>query len=219
MQQMVKRIGLIIITLLLWSFSYVLGNDYVSETCDPPKTRYTLYDSLSVDESFEDGYLSVFNMVFLKLDDLRDCNIEIRDKKIKTTMASRPKFFSLFRVKDKRKYVIVHNNNLDFDGVLLKDVPVEALIGLYAHELMHIRDYQSRRFFGVIKRGWQYMSKRGKRKLEHHIDRMTIEAGFGNNLYEWAYYVLNNSRATDDYKAFKLEVYMTPEDIHSRLKD
>jgi hypothetical protein len=215
---MVKRIGFIVITFSLWSFSYVLGNNYVSHTGKYPNYEYTFNDSLTVDDYFDVEYLPLFNRVFIEIEDLQDCNIEIKDKKIKTTMASRPKFLSLFRVRDKRKYVIVYNSNPDFDGVHLKDVPENALAGLYAHELMHIRDYQSKGFFGVIKRGWQYLSKRGKKKLEHQIDIMTIETGFGKSLYEWAFYVLNNSSASKDYKAFKREIYMSPEDILSRLK-
>jgi len=216
---MVKRIGLIVITISLWSFSPVLGTNYALSKCNLPQTLHILNDSLIVDDSFEVDYLPLFNTVFLKLEDLQNCNIEIRDKKIKTTMASRPKFFSLFRVRSRRKYVIVYNSSPDFDGVLLNDVPEGALLGLYAHELMHIRDYQSQNFFGVIKRGWQYLSKRGKKKLEYHIDIMTIDAGFGKNLYEWAFYVLNNSSASKEYKVFKRNIYMSPEDILSRLKE
>ena len=216
---MVKRIGLIVIAVSLWSFSHVLGNNYVLGKCILPETLQIQNDSLTVDDLFEVDYLPLFNTVFLKLEDLHSCNIEIRDKNIETTMAARPKFFSLFRVRSKRKYVIVYNSNSDFDGVLLKDVPEGALSGLYAHELMHIRDYQSKRFFGVLKRGWQYLSKRGKKKLEYHIDIMTIEAGFGKSLYEWTFYVLNDSSASEEYKAFKREIYMSPEDILNRLKE
>ena len=216
---MVKRIGLIVITVSLWSLSHALGSNYVSEVYNPPKRLHILNDSLTVDEPFKVDYLHLFNMVFLELDDFKNCNLEVRNKKIKTTMASRPKFFSLFRGRSKREYVIVYNSNPAFDGVLLKDVPEGALLGLFAHELMHIRDFQSRRFFGVIKRGWQYLSKRGKRKLEHHIDSMVIEAGYGKSLYEWAFFVLNNSSASEEYKAFKREIYMSPEDILSNLQE
>ena len=215
---MVKRIGLIVITISLCAITHVYGSDYNSESCHNPKSLTILNDSLTVDDTFEANYLPLFNMVFLELEDLHKCNIEIRGKKIKTTMAARPKFFSLFRARDKRKYVVVYNSNSEFEGVRLKDVPEDALLGLYAHELMHIRDYQSKNFFGVMKRGWQYMSRRGKRKLEHHIDSMTIDAGFGESLYEWAFYVLNNSSASEEYKAFKLDTYMIPEDIFDRLK-
>jgi len=216
---MVKRIGLIVIAVSLWSLSHVLGSNYVSEVCNTPKTIHILNDSLTVDEPFKIDYLHLFNMVFLELDDLQDCNLEVINKEIKTTMVSRPKFFSLFRGRSKRKYIIIYNSNQLFDGVLLKDVPEGALLGLFAHELMHIRDYQSRRFFGVLKRGWQYLSKRGKRRLEYQIDSMTIEAGYGKNLYKWAFFVLNNSPASKEYKAFKRDIYMSPEDILSHLQE
>ncbi len=174
---------------------------------------------LEPDSAFNNEYLTAFSMVYSSLDDLSSCDIKIKGKKLKTTMASRPTFFSMFRKKDKRKYVIVFNNDPGFDGVLLKDVPEQARIGLFAHELMHVRDYQGLKFGGLVKRGWQYMSKRGKKSLEYRIDSMTIAAGYGRELFFWSYYVLFDSKASDDYKTFKREVYCSPEDILNMLDD
>ncbi len=101
---MVKRIGLIVITISLWSFLHVLGNSYALKQCSTPQILSILNDSLSVDESFEVDYLPLFNTVFLNLEDLQSCNIDIWDKKIKTTMVARPNFFSLFCARSKRKY-------------------------------------------------------------------------------------------------------------------
>jgi hypothetical protein len=172
-----------------------------------------------VDTGFVEKYFGVFSKVYGEIDDIQDCNIRIKGKRLKTTMAARPSFGSFFKRKGHRTYIVVFNNNPGFDGVKLSDVPENALTGLFAHELMHIRDYRGRSFFGLLKRGWQYLSKRGKIKLEHHIDNMTIEAGFGNELYNWSFFVLNHSVATDDYKDFKREVYMTPEEIQEKLKE
>ena len=213
------RIGLLLLIFLSFTLSHTEGTVLFSSKYTLARTSPGFNDPLTVkNDTLSDNYLIAINSVYLELSDLQSCNIEIRSKNIKTTMASRPTFFSMFRKKNKRKYVIVVNSNSEFKGVRLKDVPSDAQIGLFAHELMHVRDYQSQNFFGMAKRGWQYLSKRGKIKLEHHIDSMTIEAGFGEYLYEWSYYVLNNSSASDDYKAFKMEVYLTPEDILNRLQ-
>jgi len=175
-------------------------------------------EPLEIDTIFRQDYRTAFEMIYAELKDIKGCNIKIKGKRLKTTMASRPTFLSFFRKKDKRRYVIVFNNDPAFEGVQLNEVPEQARIGLFAHELMHIRDYQQQNFGGLVKRGWQYLSKRGKRNLEHRIDSMTIAAGFGKNLYRWSYFVLNSSSASEEYKVFKLEIYMTPEAILDHLR-
>ena len=171
-------------------------------------------DLLTVkDEDFNSNYLRTFNLVYHQLQDLQECDILIKSKKLHTTMAARPAFFSVFRRKGKRRYVILFNDDPRFTGVKLEEVPDDARKGLFAHELMHIRDYRKMTFFGLLKRGFQHFSKRGEIKFEHQIDSMTIAAGFGKELYYWSYFVLNNSSATDDYKAFKRKTYLTPENI------
>jgi hypothetical protein len=176
-------------------------------------------DPVEIDSSLKKDYRTAFLMVYNKLDDLHECDIKLKGKKLKTTMAARPTFFSFFRRKDKRKYVIVYNNDPDFKGVKPYDVPEQARVGLFAHELMHVRDYQSLSFGGLVKRGWQYMSKRGKRNLEHRIDSMTIAAGFGEELFYWSYFVLFDSYATAGYKMFKRDVYLTPKDILNSMEE
>ncbi len=214
------RIRFFLLIISFFTLSHAEGEVYYSGKCSLAINSPELDDPLTVNnDTFRVNYLKAFNSVYIELSDLQSCDIEIRRKKIKTTMASRPTFYSMFRKKSKRKYIIVVNSNSEFKGVRLKDVPSEAQIGLFAHELMHVRDYQSQNFSGMVKRGWQYLSKRGKIKLEHHIDSMTIAAGFGKYLYEWSFYVLNNSSASEDYKAFKLETYMTPEAILNSLKE
>ncbi|NPA36961.1 MAG: hypothetical protein GXO47_08945 [Chlorobi bacterium] len=198
----------------------------VSEAVYPEKVRerdnrYVIKNSINticplteVDARFKQmGYFRIFNNVYSKLTDIADCEIKIKGKKLRTTMASRPTVGSVLRRRERRIYVIVFNTDTTFKGVRLKDIPPDVLYGLFAHELMHVRDYRTRNFFGLAQRGFQRLSKKGKRKYEHEIDEMTIEAGFGKELYKWSYFVLNNSGATEDYKKFKRDIYMTPDEI------
>lgn len=180
------------------------------------KKRYWQRGSLKVDEAFKNMYLDNFLVPFNKFEDLHGCRIRIKTKKIKTTMAARPGIWTLFSGKRNRQYIIHVNSDKNFDGVLLSMVPSQAQIGLFAHELMHIRDYESRKVAGVIRRGLQYLSKDGKRKLEHYTDGLTISAGFGEQLFQWAAYVLYDSSASDKYKDFKSEIYMSPITIYNK---
>ncbi len=174
--------------------------------------------SLQVDSAFKELYLNSFMVPYSQFEDLQDCKIIIKTKKLKTTMTACPDILSLFLGKKNRRYIIHVNNDENFDGVLLSEVPEDARIGLFAHELMHIRDYESRKVTGVIQRGIQYLSKKGKRNMEHYTDGLTISAGFGEQLYQWAAYVLYDSNATENYKNFKADIYMSPVAIFDRAR-
>ncbi len=180
--------------------------------------KYNKVGRLKVDTTFQQSYLNDFLVPYSEFDDLHNCRIKIKNKKLKTTMAARPNFGSIFLGKRNRRYVILVNNNASFKGVKLEDVPQEARIGLFAHELMHIRDYESRKMTGILERGYQYLSVKGKKKVEHHTDSLTIAAGFGQNLYKWASYVLHDSEACDEYKSYKSEIYMSPVRILNQIE-
>lgn len=198
--------------------SLLLATPLYSQTTSGRLKKYNKVGKLKVDTSFQASYLRDFMVPFNQCEDLQDCRIKIKTKNLKTTMAARPHFFSLFLGKKNRRYTILVNKNDEFNGVLLKDVPSEARVGLFAHELMHIRDYNSKGATGVIQLGLQYLSVKGKTKVEHRTDSLTIAAGFGQQLYEWAHYVLHESNACEEYKSFKEEVYMTPVLIQTQME-
>ena len=200
-------------------FSYLFFGTEVLKAFYSDEAEVFCNDPVEIDSALRKDYRTAFLMVYNNLPDLHGCDIKLKGKKLKTTMAARPTFFSFFRKRGKRKYVIVYNNDPDFKGVKPYDVPENARVGLFAHELMHIRDYQGLNFGGLVKRGWQYLSKRGKKNLEHRIDSMTIAAGFGEELFYWSYFVLFNSGATAEYKMFKRNTYLTPKDILNRMDE
>ena len=152
--------------------------------------------------------------------DLFDQKIKIKEAKISTTLNMRPTLWSLlFKKNNRRTYVLRINNNENFDGVLFDQVPFESQVGLLAHELMHVKDYLNRDLFGVLERGWQYLSRRGRIKFEGEIDQMVIDSGLSQFLFQWANYVLNDSDASDSYKDYKRAVYMTPADIIEAMEN
>ena len=96
-----------------------------------------------------------------------------------TTMASRPQVMSLFS--KQRHYRILVNNKLDFDGILLKDVPAEAQVGIIGHEIAHIVEYEKRNWLGILQIGSMLLTKNGSRTLERATDRHTIEQDWAGN--------------------------------------
>jgi hypothetical protein len=206
-----ERIGLLLLVFSFFILLQIKGHNHKrNAAANKLDNSPDINGRLKTCALLENQFLGEFNTAYLEFEDLQQCNIKVKSKKLKTTMAARPTFFSSFRKKANRKYIILINNDTSFDGVLAQDVPKDARIGLFAHELMHIRDYQEQNFWGLLKRGVQYLSKAGKKQLEHHVDSLTIDAGFGYYLHDWANFVMFQSSASDEYKAFKQEIYMTP---------
>jgi hypothetical protein len=151
--------------------------------------------------------------------ELTNSKITFKKAKIKTTLNARPTVASLFfKSRLNRSYVIRVNSKLGDSLVLLYDVPFNARVGLFGHELSHFADYRTRSIGGVLKRLFSYSSIRKKEKFEKEIDSLTIQRGFGWQLYDWSSYVLHASPATIDYKGYKRKVYLEPEEIREILE-
>lgn len=149
--------------------------------------------------------------------DLDSIHIVFKESEIKTTLNVKPALLSLiFQNRHNRKYVIKINTNKYHGNVMVSNVPFNASIGLFGHEFCHIADYKNRGFFKMIKRAICYITK--KSNYEKEIDLMTIERGLGWQLYDWSFFVLYKSDASEKYKAFKRKTYLTPEEIKNLLK-
>lgn len=147
--------------------------------------------------------------------ELKDNKIRFKEKRIGTTLNARPTFASLFyKKRSKRIYVVRINNLFDQKEIItLDNVSFNAQIGVLGHEFNHFLDYSKRDFFQLIDRGIDYLTIRRKAKFEKEIDTETIERGLGWQCYAWSCYVHYESQATEEYLAFKREVYLGPEDI------
>jgi hypothetical protein len=201
------------IIVLLFGILWSVKAQSASKSCDSDEC----IDNLSSPENFPfhpDTNLQQFvDSMAVAL----GCKILIKESTISTTLNARPVVKSLFGKRSQRRYVIRINNRDDFDGVKLSDVPIDAQIGLWYHEMMHIKDYQSKSLFGLARRGLQYLSVNGKRIFEHEIDRMVIQNGYGNYLYQWSHFSMVSSNASEEYKSFKSSIYLTPDQIQNEL--
>lgn len=161
-----------------------------------------------------DKYARAFFKAFSYMPELENAKIRFKEAKIKTTLNARPTVGSLlFRKRENRSYVIRINTQSKDSLVLLEDVPFNAQIGLFGHELKHFCDYRSKSFGQVLGRLFSYAGKKGKTRFEKEIDSLTIACGLGWQLYEWSTFVLEKSKASAKYKAYKREVYLEPEEI------
>jgi hypothetical protein len=200
--------------------------DYIAVQCNNPVRFYQYdcsvdFDSLkkiySQNKSFIKDYERQCLIALSFYPDLKECSVDFVYANISTTMACRPSVQSL--VRKKREYQIFINDYKDFEGILLQDIPFNAQIGIIGHEIAHVLDYESRNIAGIVQRGINYLTTTAKREYERDIDLLTIEQGLGWQLYDWAdFSMYQSTKATEDYKQFKRNTYMSPKEIEEVIK-
>jgi len=135
---------------------------------------------------------------------------------IKTTAEVRPEYFSALK-NSNRKYVVYISKNIHTEGVLLKDVPFNAQIGVIGHELAHILDYESRSVTSLFGLAFNYLIIKNHAKYERSIDELTIKKGLGWQELEFADFMENKSMATARYKHFKKVNYLSSFEIEAEI--
>jgi hypothetical protein len=163
-------------------------------------------------------FQSDFRKVFSVYLELKNKNIRVEEKKIRTTMRCRPKIFSLFREKKNRRYLIIINNDSAVNkAILLKNIPQQAQIGVIAHELGHIIDYENKSNFVIFTDGIKYLFLDSRAKFEKHVDQIAIDKGFGEQLYQFIDFILKNKDIPEKYKDYKKRIYLSPEEIKKKM--
>ena len=160
------------------------------------------------------SYEKAFRLALSYFPELENTAIKLKYKKIRTTLNTRPTMTSmLFKHRSKRTYVIRINNTSNPGKIKLGQIPLLAAVGLYGHELAHIKDYRSSNFLGIIKRGFQYIFMKSKLKFEHKIDRITIDQGLAYPLAVWAHFAIHESEASARYIRYKKKIYYSDIEI------
>jgi len=208
-----------IITILLLSLSCVSFSQNSAVQMRLITMDSTIIDSLKCIYGYNKEiplrYAAPIYMALSHYPELDSSKIVFKYIKIKTTLNVRPTVFSMiFRKRSERKYVIRINNTLKDSVFLLNNsIPFNAMIGLFGHEFSHVIDYNSKNIFGVLSRLISYTNNNSKEKFEKGIDTITIKRGLGWQLYDWSYYVLEESIGTAKYKKFKRLIYLEPDEI------
>ncbi len=150
--------------------------------------------------------------------ELKDVNIKVRYGNIKTTMQCRPRWDYFFHKKEKRSYVIYIGNKIKKqNGILYRDLPLNAQIGVMGHELAHIIDYQSMNNFQLSRFGINYLTSKKKREIENNIDLIAIQRGLGYQISDFSKYVFEELGASFNYLKFKMKFYFRPHQIKEIL--
>ncbi len=150
--------------------------------------------------------------------ELKNTSIRFEYKKIATTMSTLPDVNSMF--KKNRSYIIYINSDVkSTGGVALSELNIKQQVGIIAHELAHVLDFENRSNLSIVQCGIFYKcSENYHQKLERATDEMVINKGLGNELYDFTNYVINFSNASREYIQFKKKNYLLPEEIKQRMK-
>ncbi len=148
--------------------------------------------------------------------ELKGIHIEFKTKEIGTTMAARPIVSSFFNTDYERRYEIIFNNSADCE-VPFDELPEEGQVGILGHELAHILDFETKSLGQLILTGAFYINAHSIRSYERGIDKITLERGLGKKLYHAYQYILEDSKASPEYKDFKKFHYLKPQEILQQL--
>jgi len=132
-------------------------------------------------------------------------------------MEVRPEFRSAVKNYHRKYVIFIDNNTHHNEGVLLRDVPFNAQIGVIGHELGHIMDYERRSIKGILLLASDYEIMKNHVRYERSIDEYAIGRGLGWQLKEFADFVQNRSDASARYKRFKQVNYLSGAEIEAAI--
>lgn len=199
------------------------STSFINLHCIDSSQHCTVIDSLNFiygkNKEIPEKYKLAILIALSYYPELIETPITFKETAIKTTLNARPTIGSLcFKNKSKRKYVVRINNSQKEGMITIDEVPFNATIGIFAHEFSHFVDYQNRNFRGVLQRLWAYTSKKRKAIYEKEIDSMTVARGLKWQMYDWSYYAIFQSKASESYKIFKKNTYLKPKEILEQLE-
>jgi hypothetical protein len=199
------------------------STSFINLHCIDSSQHCTVIDSLEFmygkNKKMPEKYKLAILIALSYYPELIDMPITFKECAIRTTLNARPTIGSLcFKNKSKRNYVVRINNSQKEGRITIDEVPFNASIGIFAHEFSHFVDYQNRTFGGVLERLWAYTSKKRKATYEKEIDSMTVARGLKWQMYDWSYYALFQSNASESYKLFKKSTYLKPKEILEQIQ-
>ena len=173
-----------------------------------------LLDSFACCKLLPDSFEIQTLIALSKYPELKNTQIDFKEKRIATTMVTRPKLSFIFKNRTNRQYIIyINNSTKTIKGVLLDTVPFNGQVGVISHELAHVVDFSQKSNFQILGNGIGYLFPGWRRNLEYKIDKMAINHGFVWQIHTFADFIVNKSNASEKYKNYKRRNYMSPEDI------
>lgn len=181
------------------------------ESIDIDSLRNFVGDNKFVPKGFELPAL----LALAAYPELKGVHIELILTTSGAPMESNFDFLTLLGPKKSRVYKVWLNDasETEFDPILLRSLPLDAQVGILAHELGHIAYYERHSTLEIAKFGILYfLSSDFNAKHERSTDLMPIYHGLGSQIHQYAYYVRHDESCAElyeEYKEFIDRFYMT----------
>ncbi|MEO6306065.1 MAG: hypothetical protein ABIP51_23155 [Bacteroidia bacterium] len=115
-------------------------------------------------------------------------NIKIKFRNSSKVVKIKPSFGSIFKAPKQRSYKIYYSNltKTTLDSILLKNLSLNAQIGMIAVQVSRIEDFRTGGFFDFV--GWYFkqLSTKAKNKINYDDELHAIEAGLGYQLLSFS---------------------------------
>ncbi len=213
-----RRILNIILFLLLQVTVFAQNTNLIKEL--KPGNHTGKKDSLIEIHGFDKKFIPDYELhALIALSfypELDSTAIEFKSRKMRRLGNARPKTDFIFRKPANRHYVIIINKNAKKElGFAFSDIPFNAQIGFFGHELAHITDYIEKKNLKLIFFGVTYLFM--QRNIERYTDKITIKHNLGQQLYELTEFIIKNPDTSEAYLKFKRDNYLNCEEILNEI--
>jgi hypothetical protein len=179
-------------------------------------------DAQSIDFPLVDGSITPNYWYCLNFfQDIPRDNIRIKKKEQLIPLTTIPSIWNLFRKKENWTYKInISTKTMErLSPILYDSLSLDGQIGVLAHELSHVQDFQTNSKKYMLKIFINHLSSKKMDAFEFNTDLICIKQGMGHFLYQWSADVQKNLNI-DQWKGKKTfakdvtnERYMRPETI------
>lgn len=100
------------------------------------------------------------------------------------------------------------------------ELPDDVLIGWFAHELGHVKDYQEHTLIGMLFFGVKYvLSAKFRKRIEHRADQIAIEHGFHNEVLATKKFLFHHEAIENSYRLKMKRFYMPMRDVEEWIEE
>lgn len=129
---------------------------------------------------------------------------------------SRLSFASIFKKPgNKRQYKVTVSAKTvpELSDLTFDNLSFNAQVGMIAHELAHITQFQQKTPFQLLKSGFSYLMRPHRLRLEQEADKMAVQRGLGWELYAFATTVERVASTGNPVVSYLSQFHLSPEEI------
>jgi hypothetical protein len=206
-------------------FSTLYAQENIADSTDAKK-KQSLITHLSGEygrnKILPEAYTLQILLALSHFPELANVRIKYVVKATYTPLSTKPDFWSMFKRKSRRGYIItLSNKTIDTLWPLLyQNLEFEPQVGIMGHELSHVADFRSKNALQSLRNAIGHLFPRFIDKMEYHTDSICISHGLGRQLKAYSTHVRSAMHVHFwrgvDYvmqKDDKYERYMNPDTI------